>query len=79
MSHGPNIDYSNCRSCKDCYEVCPTDVFGWDEERNLPVVIRPEECTYCILCELDCDELAIDVELPLWAQVEHMELPQYKG
>lgn len=25
--------------CKVCYEICPMDVFGWDEEKGLPVVL----------------------------------------
>ena len=78
MAHGPNIDYSSCNGCGICYEECPTDVFGWDKEKKRPTVIRPEECTYCVICEIDCPEVAIDIELPLWARVEHMEIPQYK-
>ncbi|MBW2028509.1 MAG: ferredoxin family protein [Deltaproteobacteria bacterium] len=73
MSHGPRIDYSSCKSCKTCYDICPMDVFGWDTEKNLPFVLRPDECSYCVLCELDCAELAIDVEPPLWVRVEHLE------
>ena len=77
MKTGPNIDYGYCNGCGICYEICPTDVFGWDSEKKRPVVVRSEECSYCVVWELDCPEAAIDVQLPLWARVEQMELPQY--
>ncbi len=73
MSHGPKIDYASCQGCGACYDDCPTDVFGWDSDKKRPLVLRPEECSYCIICEVDCPELAINVELPLWVRVEHME------
>ena len=73
MSHGPKINYLDCIGWKTCYEGCPTDVFGWNEEENLPIVLYPDECSYCIMCEVDCDEMAIDVELPIWIRLEHLE------
>ncbi len=64
MSSGPNIDYVSCSGCGICYDICPGDVFGWDKKGKLPTIIRPEECSYCVVCELDCPEVAIDVQLP---------------
>jgi ferredoxin len=55
----------NCIKCKytDCVEVCPVDCFH--EGPNF-LVIDPEVCTDCMLCEPACPAKAImsDRELP---------------
>ena len=55
----------NCINCKhtDCVEVCPVDCFY--EGPNV-LVIHPDECIDCALCEPECPVEAIfaDDELP---------------
>jgi len=55
----------SCIKCKltDCVEVCPVDCFH--EGPNM-LVIDPEECIDCTLCEPECPGEAIysDDELP---------------
>ena len=48
----------NCIKCKymDCVEVCPVDCFH--EGPNM-LVIDPEECIDCTLCEPECPIEAI--------------------
>ncbi|MEE9421746.1 MAG: ferredoxin FdxA [Gammaproteobacteria bacterium] len=48
----------NCIKCKytDCVEVCPVDCFH--EGPNI-LVIDPEECIDCTLCEPECPAEAI--------------------
>lgn len=48
----------NCIKCKytDCVEVCPVDCFH--EGPNM-LVIDPEECIDCALCEPECPIEAI--------------------
>lgn len=55
----------SCIKCKytDCVEVCPVDCFH--EGPNF-LVIDPEECIDCTLCEPECpvDAIYSDDELP---------------
>ena len=51
----------NCIKCKftDCVDVCPVDCFH--EGPNF-LVIDPEECIDCTLCEPECPAEAIYAE-----------------
>lgn len=51
----------NCIKCKytDCVEVCPVDCF---HEGPNGLVIDPEECIDCTLCEPECPAEAIFAE-----------------
>ena len=55
----------SCIKCKltDCVEVCPVDCFY--EGPNF-LVIHPDECIDCALCEPECPVAAIfsEAELP---------------
>ena len=55
----------NCDNCKytDCVEVCPVDCFY--EGENM-LVIHPDECIDCGVCEPECPVEAIyaDDEVP---------------
>ncbi|HEY9150426.1 MAG: ferredoxin family protein [Xanthomonadaceae bacterium] len=59
----------NCIKCKytDCVEVCPVDCFH--EGPNF-LVIDPEECIDCTLCEPECPAEAIFAEDDLPADQE---------
>ncbi|WP_341760971.1 ferredoxin FdxA [Candidatus Tisiphia endosymbiont of Thecophora atra] len=50
-----------CIKCKytDCVEVCPVDCFY---EGELMLVINPDECIDCGVCELECPVKAIKPE-----------------
>ncbi|OAJ34903.1 ferredoxin FdxA [Piscirickettsia salmonis] len=60
----------SCIRCKhtDCVEVCPVDCFK--EGPNF-LVIDPDECIDCALCEPECPENAIFAEDELPAEQEH--------
>ena len=60
----------NCIRCKytDCVEVCPVDCFH--EGPNF-LVIDPDECIDCALCEPECPAEAIFAEDDLPAEQEH--------
>ena len=64
----------NCIRCKytDCVEVCPVDCFH--EGPNF-LVIDPDECIDCTLCEPECPAEAIFAEDDVPAgQEEFIEL-----
>jgi NAD-dependent dihydropyrimidine dehydrogenase PreA subunit len=65
INYGPKIDYRFCNGCGICYEHCPMDIFGWDEEKQMPTVDYPGECSCCCFCEVMCPEVAIDVTIPV--------------
>lgn len=64
----------NCIKCKytDCVEVCPVDCFY--EGPNM-LVIHPDECIDCALCEPECpiDAIYADGDLPA-SQSEFLQL-----
>ena len=64
----------SCIKCKltDCVEVCPVDCFY--EGPNM-LVINPDECIDCALCEPECpvDAIFPDDEVPP-DQIEFIEL-----
>ncbi|MBW2030860.1 MAG: ferredoxin family protein [Deltaproteobacteria bacterium] len=68
-THGPKIDYRRCNGCGVCYNMCPQDVYGWDKDRDQPSISYPGECWHCGICEIDCPEKAIDVQLALQAKL----------
>ena len=64
----------NCIKCKytDCVEVCPVDCFY--EGQNM-LVIHPDECIDCALCEPECPATAIVAEGELdEASAHYLEL-----
>ena len=60
----------NCIKCKytDCVDVCPVDCFH--EGPNF-LVIDPEECIDCTLCEPECPAEAIFAEDDLPEDQQH--------
>ncbi|KJV57080.1 4Fe-4S binding domain protein [Orientia chuto str. Dubai] len=77
-----------CVKCKytDCVEVCPVDCF---HEGEVMVVIDPEKCIDCGVCEIECpveaikpeaEELIKWIELgqkfsKKWPQILHKKAP----
>ncbi len=63
----------NCIKCKymDCVEVCPVDCFYVGESM---LVIHPDECIDCGVCEPECPAEAIfpdtdDAATPFWLEL----------
>jgi 2-oxoglutarate ferredoxin oxidoreductase subunit delta len=48
-----------CKGCDICVKLCPASVL---EMRSFKAhVVRIEDCTECMLCELRCPDFAIEV------------------
>jgi len=46
------IKYDVCKNCKQCYDICPTDVLAVEDGK---VVIKyPDDCQSCALCVMVC-------------------------
>ena len=58
------VDESRCIGCKKCYNMCPMDVFTWDDEKKKPVISHIEECWMCGICWMDCPKRCIDIRYP---------------
>ncbi len=63
----------NCIKCKymDCVEVCPVDCFYAGENM---LVIHPDECIDCGVCEPECPAEAIFPDSDARATPEWLEL-----
>jgi NAD-dependent dihydropyrimidine dehydrogenase PreA subunit len=46
------------------------DIFGWDKEKQVPIIDHPAECRVCCVCEIVCPQLAIDVRIPLHVRID---------
>ncbi|MCD8073890.1 MAG: ferredoxin family protein [Lachnospiraceae bacterium] len=53
------IDLNRCIGCKNCVEICPMDVFYFDEKARKSVLAYPENCQSCGQCYLNCRGRAI--------------------
>ncbi len=49
-----------CKGCGICVHFCPTKVLELDAMEK-SIVVRPEDCICCKMCELRCPDLAIEV------------------
>jgi len=63
-----HIINERCKGCSFCVEYCPKDILELSSEFNEkgyhpPIVIEPENCVHCQLCEMLCPEFAIYVVL----------------
>lgn len=48
-----------CRGCRLCLDVCPTDCFSYDEEKQKAEVAVVENCIACLSCAFICPSGAI--------------------
>ncbi len=53
----PRIDPDKCDACGLCVEKCP--VGAVELSQGGPIIVRPEDCTYCTECEAVCPQDAI--------------------
>ena len=54
------IDYDKCDSIGDCMDNCPVGVF--QKQDGKIVVVNPDECISCRVCEQVCPNTCVKVE-----------------
>jgi NAD-dependent dihydropyrimidine dehydrogenase PreA subunit len=50
-----------CRGCTLCVDICPVDVFDFDEEKEIATVSISEDCIGCLSCAYICPSQCIEV------------------
>ncbi len=48
-----------CRGCQMCVDICPTDVFAFDDMTMKASVKTVEDCIACLSCSYLCPSHAI--------------------
>jgi NAD-dependent dihydropyrimidine dehydrogenase PreA subunit len=56
------IDEKKCIGCERCYEACPVEVYGFDDEGRKAFLANETECIVCRNCVEVCPVEAIVVE-----------------
>jgi len=56
-----HIDEPGCRGCTLCVDVCPVEVFDYQEERGLASVRHQERCIGCLSCAYACPSQCVEV------------------
>lgn len=54
------VDDTLCKKCGICEDVCPVDVYSFNELEGVEVT-NPEDCTKCSLCIKLCPDFAITI------------------
>jgi len=77
-----DIKYDCCIGCKKCVEICPNNVFTFEDKR--PKITNMEKCSFCGVCADQCPTQAIQIEtkkdhkiytsIDIKAKHEHIEL-----
>jgi ferredoxin len=54
-----NIHENACRGCRECVDICPTDVFEFDETAFESKIVNVDDCIACLSCAYVCPAGAI--------------------
>ena len=57
-----SVNRAVCKQCGICVNFCPRDVLASDENGDVQIV-NAEACTGCLMCELLCPDLCINVDV----------------
>lgn len=65
----PNVTLEDrgCRGCTLCVDICPVDVFDYNQAEDMAKVARTEDCIGCLSCVYICPSQCVAV-----ADVEEM-------
>lgn len=54
-------DLNKCVGCRKCVDVCPMDVFRFDEGKNKSVIAYLENCQTCGQCYVNCEGRSLEM------------------
>lgn len=73
----PIIHREKCIGCHTCVDICPMDVYGYQEKKGEPPRIQhPEECWHCNACVYDCPVKAVTLRLPVSSMLVFVDAPE---
>ena len=55
------LDVNKCTGCRNCVEICPMDVFYFNEAAHKSVLAYPENCQSCGQCFVNCEGRSIGI------------------
>jgi 2-oxoglutarate ferredoxin oxidoreductase subunit delta len=58
-----NINTEWCKGCGICAAFCPKQVLEINQ-RDKSEAVRRDDCIACMMCEMRCPDLAIEVIIP---------------
>jgi NAD-dependent dihydropyrimidine dehydrogenase PreA subunit len=58
---GIQIDLEVCIGCKLCVDACFVDVLRWQTIEKKPFAAYPQDCVWCLSCEIACPVQCIEV------------------
>ena len=61
------IDLNKCIGCENCVNICPMDVFYFNQEARKSVIAYPENCQSCGQCYLNCKGRSLGISNDLYA------------
>ncbi len=61
------IDLNKCIGCENCVNICPMDVFYFNQEAHKSVIAYPENCQSCGQCYLNCKGRSLGISNDLFA------------
>ena len=61
------IDLNKCVGCENCVNICPMDVFYFNQEAHKSVIAYPENCQSCGQCFLNCKGRTLGISNDLYS------------
>jgi NAD-dependent dihydropyrimidine dehydrogenase PreA subunit len=57
-----SLDDKACRACQLCVDVCPVEVFSFDDVKKVASVKKESNCIGCMSCYYICPSTCIELE-----------------
>lgn len=61
------VDLNKCIGCETCVNICPMDVFYFDQKAHKSVIAYPENGQSCGQCFLNCKGRSLGISNDMYA------------